>query len=45
MIGNIIHFQLGAALAGAAFLWEEAYSVLMVKNMIVGILSRASSFR
>jgi ABC-2 type transport system permease protein len=39
LIGNVIHYQLGAALATAAFLWEEAYSVLMVKNMIVGLLS------
>jgi ABC-2 type transport system permease protein len=39
LMGNIIHYQLGAALATTAFLWEEAYSVLMVKNMIVGILS------
>ncbi|HUP57251.1 MAG TPA: ABC-2 family transporter protein [Bdellovibrionota bacterium] len=38
-LGNIIHYQIGAALATTAFLWEEAYSVLMVKNMIVGILS------
>ena len=39
LMGNIIHYQLGAALAATAFLWEEAYSVLMVKNMIVGLLS------
>jgi ABC-2 type transport system permease protein len=39
LVGNVIHYQIGAALASAAFLWEEAYSVLMVKNMIVGILS------
>lgn len=38
-IGNVIHFQIGAALATTAFYWEEAYSVLMVKNMIVGIMS------
>jgi len=37
--GNIIHFQIGAILATAAFAWEEAYSVLMVKNMIVQLLS------
>jgi ABC-2 type transport system permease protein len=39
LIGNIIHYQLGAALATTAFLWEEAYSVLMVKNMVVSFLS------
>jgi ABC-2 type transport system permease protein len=38
-IGNIIHYQISAALASAAFLWEEAYSVLMVKNMIASLLS------
>lgn len=37
-LGNIIHYQIGAILANAAFLWEEAYAVLMVKNMIVGLL-------
>jgi len=39
LIGNVIHYQLGAALASSAFIWEEAYSVLMVKNMIVSLLS------
>ncbi len=39
MVGNIIHYQLGAILATAAFHWEEAYSVLMVKNMLVAFLS------
>jgi ABC-2 type transport system permease protein len=38
LVGNVIAYQLGAALASAAFLWEEAYSVLMVKNMIVSVL-------
>lgn len=38
-IGNIIHYQIGAALATAAFYWEEAYSFMMVKNMIVSLLS------
>jgi ABC-2 type transport system permease protein len=38
-LGNIIHYQIGAALATTAFLWEEAYSLLMVKNMIVSLLS------
>ena len=39
LVGNVIHYQLGAALASVSFLWEEAYSVLMVKNMIVSVLS------
>ncbi|MEW6055694.1 MAG: ABC-2 family transporter protein [Bdellovibrionota bacterium] len=39
LLGNLIHYQLGAALATTAFLWEEAYSVLMVKNILVSLLS------
>ena len=39
LVGNIIHYQISAALSTAAFLWEEAYSVLMVKNMLVNFLS------
>jgi ABC-2 type transport system permease protein len=39
LIGNILHYQIGAALATTAFAWEEAYSVLMVKNMLVQLLS------
>ncbi len=39
ILGNIIHYQIGALIATLAFYWEEAYSVLMVKNMIVQILS------
>jgi ABC-2 type transport system permease protein len=39
VLGNIIHYQVGAILATTAFYWEEAYSVLMVKNMVVGLLS------
>lgn len=39
LIGNIIHYQLSSALATTAFLWEEAYSTLMVKNMLVNFLS------
>lgn len=39
LIGNIIHYQIGAALSTTAFLWEEAYSILMVKNMLVSLLS------
>jgi ABC-2 type transport system permease protein len=39
LLGNIIHYQIGASLATVAFYWEEAYSVLMVKNMVVSLLS------
>lgn len=39
LIGNVIHYQIGAALSTTAFLWEEAYSVLMVKNLVVSLLS------
>lgn len=39
IIGNVIHYQLGAALASVSFYWEEAYSILMVKNMLVNLLS------
>ena len=39
LMGNVIHYQLGAALATTAFLWEEAYSILMVKNLVVSLLS------
>ena len=39
MIGNIIHYQISAALASISFYWEEAYAVLWIKNMVVSILS------
>ncbi len=39
LIGNVIHYQIGAALASSSFYWEESYSLLMVKNMIVSLLS------
>ncbi len=38
LLGNIIHYQFGAILATAAFYWEEAFSILMVKNMVVDLL-------
>lgn len=38
-VGNVIHYQISASLASAAFYWEEAYSVLMVKNLLVSFLS------
>lgn len=39
LVGNVIHYQLSVSLAATSFVWEEAYSVLMVKNMIVSLLS------
>ncbi len=39
LLGNIIHYQLSASLAALAFYWEEAYSILMVKNLVVSLLS------
>ncbi len=39
LMGNVIHYQIGAALGTMAFYWEEAYSILMVKNMLVSFLS------
>ncbi len=39
LLGNIIHYQIGSALSATSFLWEESYSILMVKNMIVNLLS------
>jgi ABC-2 type transport system permease protein len=39
LIGNVIHYQLSASLAAVAFVWEEAFGVLMVKNMLVSLLS------
>ena len=39
ILGNIIHYQISASLASAAFYWEEAHSILMVKNLVVSLLS------
>lgn len=39
LIGNVIHYLIGAALAATAFVWEESFSLLMVKNLVVSILS------
>jgi ABC-2 type transport system permease protein len=38
ILGNIIHYLFGAALAAVAFYWENAFAVLMVKNMAVSLL-------
>ncbi|MEK7692210.1 MAG: ABC-2 family transporter protein [Bdellovibrionota bacterium] len=39
LVGNVIHYQIGAALSSVSFYWEEAYAVLMVKNTVVKLLS------
>ena len=39
IMGNIIHYLMGATLAAAAFYWENAFAILMVKNMIISLLS------
>lgn len=39
MLGNVLHYQFSSALAAAAFYWEEAYSILMVKNLLISFLS------
>jgi ABC-2 type transport system permease protein len=39
LIGNIIHYQISVTLAAMSFLWEDAYGILMVKNMVVSLLS------
>jgi ABC-2 type transport system permease protein len=38
ILGNMIAYLLGASLAAAAFYWENAFAVLMVKNMVVSLL-------
>ena len=38
ILGNIIHYLFGSALAAVAFYWENAFAVLMVKNMAVSLL-------
>lgn len=38
-VGNVIHYQIGAILSTVAFFWEEAYSILIVKNILVSLLS------
>ncbi len=39
LLGNLIHYLMSAALASLAFYWDNAFAVLMVKNMIVSLLS------
>ena len=38
LLGNIIHYLFGATLAAMAFYWENAFAILMVKNMMVALL-------
>lgn len=39
ILGNVIHYIFGAALASVGFYWENAFAVLMVKNMVVSLFS------
>ena len=39
LVGNVIHYQIGACLASLSFLWEESYYLLMIKNLLVGLLA------
>jgi ABC-type uncharacterized transport system permease subunit len=39
ILGNVIHYIFGAALAAVAFYWENAFAILMVKNMVVSLFS------
>lgn len=39
ILGNIIHYMIGASIASVSFAWEESYSLLMVKNLLVSVLS------
>lgn len=38
-MGHVIHYQISSVVASAAFAWEEAYGVLMVKNLVISLLS------
>ena len=39
ILGNIIHYLFGAILAAVAFYWENAFAILLMKNMVVSLLS------
>jgi ABC-2 type transport system permease protein len=39
LMGNLIHYLFGSALAAVAFYWENGFAILMVKNMAVSLLS------
>jgi ABC-2 type transport system permease protein len=38
LMGNLIHYLFGSFLAAAAFYWENAFALLMVKNMMVSLM-------
>ena len=38
VMGNVIGYLFGALLSATAFYWENAFAVLMVKNMVVSLL-------
>jgi ABC-2 type transport system permease protein len=39
VLGNVIHYLFGAILAAVGFYWENAFAILLVKNMVVSLLS------
>lgn len=39
LLGNVISYLFSSTLAAAAFYWENAFAVLMVKNMFVSLFS------
>lgn len=39
LVGNLIHYLFGVLLSAVAFYWENAFALLMVKNMVVSLLS------
>jgi ABC-type uncharacterized transport system permease subunit len=42
VLGNIIHYLFSAILAAVAFYWENAFAILLMKNMVVSLLSGES---
>lgn len=39
LMGNIIHYQIGAMVCVLSFYWEQAFAALMAKNMMVSFFS------
>lgn len=39
ILGNVVAYVFSATLAASAFYWENAFAVLMVKNMLVALFS------
>lgn len=39
ILGNVIGYLFGAVLGAAAFYWENAFAIIMVKNMFVSLFS------